>query len=690
MGVNVIFKDCVSLNPQIMQLVHIEIAFSPDRWYNPPHHHPRTPWHKITNNALSIPKTKGGRQMKRTLTLLMIIAMLLSVTPVFTEDAVYRTLYSGEVSSLNYLTTTTASEFAVAANVIDTLVEYDYLGQIQPSLAESWEVSEDGLVWTFKLRQGAKWIDGNAEVVAEVTAHDFVTAAQYILNAQNASATANILYSVVDGAEAYFLGTATPEEGKEPAPKMEWDTVGIKALDDYTIEYTLINPVPYFLSMTTYVCFMPAYGPFLAEKGEEFGLATGNDTLLYNGAYYISEFKPQESRIYTKNPINWDKDKVYVEQIEMKYNKEAASISADLYRKGEIDSATIDNLLAQEWLSNPETADLIRPVRHIGQYSYFYALNFNPQFDEIYEPENWKIAVNNENFRKAIFHAFDRVKVATVAEPDNPESILHYSIVPPGFVDYNGQDYAKMGDLAAWSELGKDAFNEELAKEYATKAKEELEAAGVTFPIKMLTVYHPNIQTWAEMVQVLEQQMEGLLGNDFIDIIVEAGPSQSFLSEVRRSGKYAFLDCNWGADYADPETYTDPFMPVTDTNAGMKYNFPDFTTDVDENGNNKFQVYWGLVEEAKAITNDIEARFLAFAKAEAYLIEHAFVMPFGYSYNAGGYTASRLDPFTCQYSPFGISTDRYKGMRLLDEPMSTDQFFDAQDKWEQERAALAN
>ncbi len=621
--------------------------------------------------------------MKRMLSLILLVTMVLSLTPAMAQENAYRVLYSGEVSSLNYLTTATTNEFAVAANVIDTLVEYDNLGQVKPSLAESWEVSEDGLTWTFKIRQGAKWVDGNAQPVADVTANDFVDAAKYVLDAANASATANILYSVVEGAEAYFAGTSTPKEGETPAPKTEWETVGIKALDDYTLQYTLTNPVPYFLSMTTYVCFMPVYGPFLAEKGAEFGLATGNDTLLYNGAYYISEFKPQESRIYTKNPTNWDAEHVYIEQINMAYNKEAVTVSSDMYRRGELDSASIDNQIAREWLMNPETADLIRPVRQTGFYTHFYAYNFKPEFDAVYEPENWTIAVNNENFRKAIFYGFDRVKLTLVGEPDNPESIMHYGITPPNFVDYNGLDYVKMGDMSAWTELGKGAFDEPKAKEFAAKAKEELAAAGATFPVKVLTVYHPSYNTWADQAQVLEQQLEALLGEDFIDIIVEAGPAQNFLSEVRRSGKYALMDCNWGPDYADPETFTDPFK------RGGNYNFPEFTTDVDENGKNKYDVYEAMVAEAKAITGDIEARYLAFAKAEAYLIEHAFVLPVGYTYAGGGYTASRLDPFEGQYAPFGISIDRYKGQHLLEKPMNTDQYFDAQDKWEADRANLS-
>ncbi|MDD4080122.1 MAG: ABC transporter substrate-binding protein, partial [Eubacteriales bacterium] len=430
--------------------------------------------------------------MKRTLALLLALLLILSLASAQAQDATYTTLYSGEVTTLNYLTTATTNEFAVAANVIDTLVEYDRLGQVQPSLAESWEVSEDGLTWTFHLRRGAQWVNGAGEPYAEVKADDFVAAAEYILNAANASSTADIIYSVVEGAEAYYQGTAAPEEGEEPAPVMPWETVGIKALDDYTLEYRLNSPIPYFLSMTTYVCFMPVNRQFLEEKGAGFGLATGNDTILYNGAYVLSEFKPQEKRIYTKNAANWDAGNVLIETIEQLYNKEATTLSPELYQRGEIDEASIDSAIANEWLSNPETADLIRPVRQSGFYSYFYALNFKPEFDAAYEPENWKIAVNNENFRQSIYYGLDRVKAMMCIEPDQPESIIFNTITPPEFVSIDGLDYTQMGALAEITALGTDTFNEETALSYKEAAVKELTEAGATFPIKILMPYNPS------------------------------------------------------------------------------------------------------------------------------------------------------------------------------------------------------
>ncbi|MBR6008151.1 MAG: peptide ABC transporter substrate-binding protein, partial [Clostridia bacterium] len=410
--------------------------------------------------------------MKKIVSVLLCLALLIGMTGAVAENEVtYTTLYSSEVTTLNYLITSTTNEFAIAANFIDTLVEYDMYGRMQPSLAIAWENSEDGLTWTFTLRQDATWVNGKDEVVAPVTANDFVAAAKYILNAQNASSTADILYDVIEGAEAYYLGTATPAEGAEPAPVMEWDTVGVKALDDYTLQYTLFKPVPYFLSMLTYVSFMPVYEPFLLEQGESFGLATGNDTLLYCGAYYLSEFKPQEIRVLSKNAQNWDADSVHIDAIISKYNKEASTVSAELYLRGEVDAASLGNELTADWLADEAKAAMIHPVRYdTDYYSYFYTFNFDPQFDAAYEPDNWKIAVNSENFRQSIIKAFNRVKAKTLLDSENPEMMLYNTITPPYFCEIDGVDYVEMGELAALTAADVNSLDVEAALAYKEAA----------------------------------------------------------------------------------------------------------------------------------------------------------------------------------------------------------------------------
>ena len=589
------------------------------------------------------------------------------------QEATYTSLYSGEVTTLNYLVTSSTSEFAIAANLIDTLVEYDEFGRMQPSLAESWENSDDGLTWTFHLRKDAVWVNGKDEVVAPVVANDFVAAARYILDAKNASATASQLFGVIAGAKEFYLGTSTPAEGEEPAPVMAWDTVGVKALDDTTLQYTLVEPVPYFLSMLTYVNFMPVNEEFLQQKGESFGLATGNDTLLYCGAYYLSEFRPQEIRVLSRSEHNWDKDRVYITKIISKYNKESSNVSPEMYLRGEVDSASLSPELAGDWLNDEKKAAMIHPARLTSYYSYFYTFNFDPQFDAQYEPENWKLAVNNENFRKALMASLDRVKALTVSEPYNPEKLLNNTVTPANFAAAAGKDYTQYDALKDIT--NGDSFDAAKAVEYRDKAKEELEKEGCTFPIKVLMPYNPSVTNWDKECQVIEQQMEGVLGSDFIDIIVQAGPETGFLSAVRRSGAYAFMKCNWGADYADPQTWAEPFTE------GNGYNFWDISED--EGTQAIYQEWTDKVTEAEAICTDDEARYNTFAEAEKLLIDHAIIVPF--KIDDGGYTASKLNPLEGEFAPYGVALKRYKFQHLGEKSMSMDEFNTALAEWEEAR-----
>jgi len=433
------------------------------------------------------------------------------------EKQVYRILYSGEITTLNYLVTSSTSEFGLAANLVDSLIDYDKYGVAQPALATEWNSSDDGLVWTLKIREGVKWVTHEGEEYGEVTAQDWVDAAKYLLNPNNESKTANIFYSVIKNAEEYYNGEIS-----------DFEQVGVKALSDYELQYTLKKPTPYFLSMLNYVCFLPVNGAFLEEVGDRFG--TDNTNILYNGAYIMEIWEPQTRRVLVKNEDYWDNENVFIDEIRYTYNQEAATLAPELFLRGEVDYADISAALVEEWMSDPEKADVIRPSR-TGYYSYFYALNFDPKFPEEYEPDNWKIAVNNRNFRKSLFHALDRVSAMTTSEAFNPESRLLNTITPRNFVDLDGLDYTEIGKLANFTNT--ESFNEKLALEYRDKAIEELKGKA-KFPIIVYMPYNSGGTEWANRVQVIEQQMENLLGKDYIDIQIEAKPPTNFLSEVRR------------------------------------------------------------------------------------------------------------------------------------------------------------
>lgn len=575
------------------------------------------------------------------------------------EPKEYSSAYSGEITTINYLVTASTNEFALAANLVDTLIDYDRYGVAQPSLATEWSTSDDGLIWTFKLREGVKWYTHEGEEYAEVTAQDFVDALRYIFDSTNESQTANIAYDVIKNGEKFYNGEIT-----------DFEQVGVKAKDKYTLEYTLEKPTPYFLSMLTYNCFFPANGQFLSEVGDRFG--TDNVNFLYNGAFIMETFEPQTRRILVANENYWDKENIHISKINHLYNKEAATLAPELFLRGEIDYADIPSSVIDEWMKDPEKKDMVRPNR-TGFYTYFYTFNFDPQFSADFEPDNWKIAVNNLNFRKSMFHALDRKAAMLTAEPYNPEERLLNSITPTNFVDLDGVDYTQLGKLADFTNT--DSFNEAKAKEYKEKAMSELQGKA-TFPVKVYMPYNSGSTEWANRAQVIEQQMENLLGTDYIDIIIEAKPPTNFLSEVRRSGNYAFLECNWGPDYADPETYTGPFYP------GGTYNWPELAEGYTEaNGNTKYQ---NMVDAAMAEVVNIGNRYNLFAEAEAFFIDQAFAIP--YAVGGGGYSASRLNPFESPYSPFGVSAERFKGQKVLDEPMNTEEFNAGLIQWEKERA----
>lgn len=573
------------------------------------------------------------------------------------ETTEYRTVYSGEIKTLNYLKTAETNEFALSANLVEGLIEYDQYGVVKPGLAESWESNADATVWTFKLRDDVKWVDHEGKDVENVVAQDFVDGLNYVLDAKNESSTAWIA-TVVKNGDAFYNGEVT-----------DFTQVGIKAIDETTLEYTLEAPTPYFLSMLNYVCFFPVNGEFLAEKGDEFG--TTRENILYNGAYILDKFEPQNERVLVKNDAYWDKETIKIDRIRYKYNKEAATVEPELFLRGEVDGALIPTSILDEWLNSDDKKDLVRQNR-TNFYTYFYALNFDPQYDAEYEPENWKVVVNNKDFRKSLYHALDRVSAMLTIEPYNPQDLLSNTITPKNFVDVEGVDYTMLEPLKAITET--DSFNKDLALQHKEAAMASL-AGKATFPVKVLLPYNSGSPEWANRSQVVEQQLENLLGADYIDVELYAGPSTGFLGEVRRPGKFSMIEANWGPDFADPSTYTDPFSE------GGTYNKPEMAEGYDSEYNK-------LVEAAKAEV-DPAVRYELFAKAEAFLIEEAFVIP--YAVGGGGYTASKLNPFESQYSPFGVTSEKFKGQSILEKPMSNEEFKSAKEAWEKERAeALAN
>ena len=590
------------------------------------------------------------------------------------------------MSVMNPIKMTYNTELGIARHTQDCLVKLSSVdNQIVPAAAESWESSEDGLTWTFKIREGVKWqrYDGS-EYGENVKAEDWVTSAKWILDPANTARTADLLFDMV-GAEEYYMAL---ESGTEA----NWDNVGIKAISEYELQFTLISPCPWFLSRLTYNWGYPTCAKFLDEMGESFG--TNNDTILYCGAFLCSQYEPNSYVISTRNPLYWDIDKIHVERIEEKYNAEAGTLAPEALLRGEVTVADIPTDQIDGWMNDPSKAKLIRPNRP-GSYSYFFLVNFMPTYTERdgLSHEQWLKAANNMNFRKSLYYGLDRIKGLGCYDPYTPEDYELRTITPYNFCAADGKDYPYLDALKAITET--EQFQPETAIEYRDKARAELEAAGVTFPIMAYMPYNSESTQQTNLAVIVSQQLEELLGSDYIKFIIEGYPDTDYLSTTRRAGNYSFMMSYWGPDYADPETWTDPF------NLGQAYNYiwradgmATQTTQGDPAGRMgrsgfdetywKDFVYGQKVAEATAETVDNNKRYNALAETEAWLIDQAFVIPFGVL-NSFGYISSCMNPFESQYAPFGMSEDRYKYQWVYDKPFSTEEYLEMLPVWEAER-----
>ncbi|MFR6093555.1 MAG: ABC transporter substrate-binding protein, partial [Faecalibacterium prausnitzii] len=340
-------------------------------------------------------------------------------------------LYDSQPATLNYLTTGTDLEMVVGANCVDTLVEYDNKGVMREGLATSWDWDVDTLTWTFHLRE-ENWVDCNGEVVAPVTAQDFVDALKYVLTPDYAASNVGLVTAYIAGADDYYNyhlylnnantgvvdddGTTYTVDGSgvvtvtapdsDPAtyPPVDFDAVGVTAVDDHTLTYTLTYDFPGFLSLLCYLPYEPAYGPLLEETGDQF--ATSAETTYSCGAFYLAAYESLETWVMKKNPENYDADNVFIDTISRIYNAEASVNGPEMIKRGEIDEATIGSDILDSWLSDDTTKDMVSMDRPNTNYTYFYMFNFMPfshefsnwsveGMDAEYEPENWAKAINN-------------------------------------------------------------------------------------------------------------------------------------------------------------------------------------------------------------------------------------------------------------------------------------------------------
>ena len=606
-------------------------------------------------------------------------------------------IYETDPDNLNYLTTGKAATANITSNVIDGLLENDRYGNFVPSMAEDWSVSKEGLTYTYTLRKDAKWYTSEGEEYAEVKAQDFVTGLKYA--ADKKSDGLYLVQESIKGLDAYVKGEIT-----------DFSQVGIKALDDYTVQYTLNKPESFWNSKTTMGVLAPVNEEFLNSKGDDFAKGTDPSSILYNGPFLLKSIVAKSSVEFEKNPNYWDKDNVHLDKVKLSFwDGQDTNKPTEAFKDGSFTMARLfptsasysetektfkDNIV---YTQQDSTTYLVGT--NIDRQSYKYT---SKTTDE--EKVSTKKALLNKDFRQAIAFGFDRTAYASqVNGASGATKLLRNLFVPPTFVQADGKNFGELvkeklvtyGD--EWSNVNLDdaqdgLYNPDKAKAEFAKAKAALQAEGVKFPIHLDMPVDQTNTTKVQRVQSFKQSVEENLGSDNVVIDIQQLQKDdvqniTYFAETAAGEDWDISDnVGWSPDYIDPSTYLDIIKPSVGENTKTYLGFDSGTNNAAAKQVG-LEDYEKMVVEAGEETTDVSKRYEKYAAAQAWLTDSALLIPT--TSQTGRPMLSKMVPFTL---PFAYSGNKgmseallYKYLEVQDKAVTTEEYQKAQEKWLKEK-----
>ncbi|ORO65663.1 peptide ABC transporter substrate-binding protein [Streptococcus oralis] len=601
-------------------------------------------------------------------------------------------VYAMDPSSLDYSVTSKSSTSDVIANVVDGLLENDKYGNLIPSLAEDWSVSKDGLTYTYKLRKGVKWYTSDGEEYAEVKAKDFVTGLKHA--ADGKSDGLSLIQDSIKGLAEYVSGESN-----------DFSTVGVKAVDDYTVEYTLNKPESFWNSKVTTATMLPVNEEFLNSKGSDYGAPTPSG-ILYNGPYFLKSLTSKSVIEYEKNPNYWDKDNVKIDNIKLTfYDGSDQESLIRSFTQGAYTTARLFPTSSNFESTKQEYGDKIVYSPQEAT-SYYLTVNVNRQSynktaktDEA-QKTSTKEALLNKNFRQALNFALDRHSyTAQLNGEEGANKIIRNSLVPHDYVQVGEKTFGELAqaELVSYGDQWKDValtdgkdtiYSPEKAKAAFAKAKEELQAKGVTFPIHLDIPVEQTDVIAVQQTNSLKQSIESSLGteNVIVDVLqMTDNEKMSITSQAKVPAQkdYDLNGTGWGPDYQDPATY----LNILDAKKGsaLKHLGIKRGDDPEVMAQVGLDEYKKLLDDAAAETSDLNKRYEKYAKAQAWVSDSSLLIPVASS--GGSPTVSRTVPFTKAYSQVGIKGDPFvfKGLELQNDVVTSKEYEEAFKKWQQEK-----
>ena len=524
----------------------------------------------------------------------------------------YNMGYSSDAKTWDLLNTYRAADSETIVPSQENLVRYDQENRMQPALAESWEVSDDGLTYTFHIRKGVVWVDQQGREVGKLTADSFVAGLQHVLDAQGGleylagAAAANIV-----NADEYVGGTVT-----------DFAQVGIKAVDEYTLQYTLNDRNPYFMTILTYNPFAPLCREYYESMGGKFGAdfdgdaesykyGKSPDTIAYCGAYLVKSLVEKNSVEYVANPTYWDKDNVTIKNIKWLYNDgtdqlkgyndmKAGTIAGCSLNPTALEQAKADGWFDKYVYTSSTDATAYGIFMNVNRKWYANVNDATVAVSTKMDTDAARTvaAMQNVHFRRALAYSIDRAayNAQTTSEDIKLLSVIN-SYTPGDFVQipeditveglgtfkagtYYGeilqaqlkadgfhiQVWDPNGNGGLGSSAGFDGwYNTAKAVEELNKAIEELKAQGVEIskdkPIYIDVPTPSAVPQYMAREQALKKSVEDALGGQIIVNIVDTTSLinwyyAGYYVDSGYQGNYDIYDCSgWGPDYGDPQTY---------------------------------------------------------------------------------------------------------------------------------------
>ena len=550
-----------------------------------------------------------------------------------------------ELESWNMLYTQKAEDANVVTNLWDGLLSFDRYGKVVPAIASSWEHNEDATVWTFHLRDDVDWVDCNGEVKAHLTSKDFLVGFEWVMNAiKNEANNTSMPNDTIVGAYEYYELT---KEAGDAAADMTYEDmlaagVGIEAPDDYTLVFTCPSACPYFDTVAAYNSFYPVAPALIEELGVDGFRSCDNTTMWYNGPYVVEEYIQGNTKSYIPNPNYYDAANVSrFERFTVTMISDG-SISLQLYQNRELDEVDLgeSNITTiQSDPSNEYNQQLCE--KRAKKFSYCFIFNYDKKNTDGTPDENWNKAIANKAFRQCFSKGMVLNKFFARYNPINPLKCENDFFTMKGLCyTSDGTDYTNL--VAKEMGLDGEAYDGKTMKrlranngditELKKQAMEELSAIGVTFPVHCSYYILAGSTSALDSATVLKQCFTDSFGDDFIVLDVNTFVS-STMKEVVAPKLQSFVHMGWGADFGDPINFLTQII-VHDDNAYYSCNMTNIAGIVN-NGPASYQKdlvatyekFTDLVNEGRAIVDDTDARYAAFAKAEAYFLDENLIFP---------------------------------------------------------------